>query len=441
MAKKKKKTTKKKKSPKGEVKSAATLSSTPGVGPPSAPPQKVKFPCRLCKEDHLLCDCPRIPRVLEVWSRDLAHPSLSSKAHDDVTLTTRNGKGKGKIQIPYRLCEGNHPLHLCLLMDKASVVLESLTAPSPQLPIGYQCLSATADRPPADKEIDSNSSLVQAPLPEPGCAQPVPDQPLVRKSDNSSSPPDHSVSEECNSHVLLISSDSPESRNDSPIPAAPENPASVPLEQGGNHMIPPPSSSIVSFDWSHLTTSPLPSHVPFWVTVHAYNMALPGTVLDDGASVSLMPATSWQALGSPPLVPIALNLTAFDGGTSQPLGILPNFPITLRGKIIYIDILVTQGALEFSLLLGRDYVYAMGALVSSLFRVVCFPQDGRIVTIDQLSFVRPRVPPAPLLSPPGFHPLVASAPPHINYVATYPVLVSSDAAVVHIVLGALGPDF
>ena len=190
-----------------------------------------------------------------------------------------------------------------------------------------------------------------------------------------------------------------------------------------------------------MTTFRLPSHVSFWVTVHAYDKAIPGTILDEGASVSLMPATTWQALGSPQLVPVASNLTAFDGGTSQPLGILPKFPITLGGKTVYIDVSVTQGSLDFSLLLGRDYVYAMGALVSSLFRVVCFPHDGRIVTIDQLSFVRPRVPPVQSSSPPGFHPPVASAPAQINYVATYPVPVSSDAAVVHSVLGALGPDF
>ena len=154
-----------------------------------------------------------------------------------------------------------------------------------------------------------------------------------------------------------------------------------------------------------------------------------------------MPATTWQALGSPPLVPAAPDLTAFDGGTSQPLGTLPKFPITLGGKTVYIDISVTQGASEFNLLLGRDYVYAMGALVSSLFRVVCFPHNGRIVTIDQLEFTRPQAHPAQSSFPPGFHPPVASAPSQINYVATDPMPGSSDATAVHSVPGALGPEF
>ena len=49
--------------------------------------------------------------------------------------------------------------------------------------------------------------------------------------------------------------------------------------------------------------------------------------------------------------------------------------------------MVVQGPLDFNLLLGRDYVYALKDVVSTLFRVMHFPRDGNIVTIDQLSFV------------------------------------------------------
>ena len=44
--------------------------------------------------------------------------------------------------------------------------------------------------------------------------------------------------------------------------------------------------------------------------------------------------------------------------------------------------MVVQGPLDFNLLLGRDYFYAMKAVVSTLFRVMNFPHDGKIVTID-----------------------------------------------------------
>ena len=51
--------------------------------------------------------------------------------------------------------------------------------------------------------------------------------------------------------------------------------------------------------------------------------------------------------------------------------------------------MVVQGPLDFNLLLGHDYFYAMKAVVSTLFRLMHFPHDGKIVTIDQLSFVKP----------------------------------------------------
>ena len=51
--------------------------------------------------------------------------------------------------------------------------------------------------------------------------------------------------------------------------------------------------------------------------------------------------------------------------------------------------MVVQGPLDFNLLLGRDYVYAMKVVVSTLFRVIHFPHDGNIMTIDQISFGTP----------------------------------------------------
>ena len=80
---------------------------------------------------------------------------------------------------------------------------------------------------------------------------------------------------------------------------------------------------------------------------------------------------------------------AFNRRPTRPLGILPQLPITLGGKTVCIDVMVIQGPLDFNLLLGRDYVYAMKAVVSTLFRVMYFPHHGNIVTINQLCFMTP----------------------------------------------------
>jgi hypothetical protein len=99
-------------------------------------------------------------------------------------------------------------------------------------------------------------------------------------------------------------------------------------------------------------------------------------LIDEGASVSILSSFAWQVLGFPQLVSVMQNLLAFNRRTSQPLGTLPQFPITLGGKTIFIDVMVVQDPLDFSLILGRDYVYAMKAIVSTLFHVISFPHDG-----------------------------------------------------------------
>ena len=75
-------------------------------------------------------------------------------------------------------------------------------------------------------------------------------------------------------------------------------------------------------------------------------MVMAGTIIDEGASVSILSSIAWKALGSPALLPEMRNLSGFDKGTSQPLGILPNVPITLKGKTVQMNVMVVQGPLD-----------------------------------------------------------------------------------------------
>jgi hypothetical protein len=89
--------------------------------------------------------------------------------------------------------------------------------------------------------------------------------------------------------------------------------------------------------------------------------------------------------------------------------------------MVYIDVMVVHDPFEFNLLLGRDYVYAMRALMSTLFRVMCFPHNGNIVTIDQLLFIDPHLMFNHVPSLNGPYMLVMSTPLQVNYVMTYPM--------------------
>jgi hypothetical protein len=139
---------------------------------------------------------------------------------------------------------------------------------------------------------------------------------------------------------------------------------------------PPPSNEAIRFDWGVLNGPRLPSHIPFQMTVQVCGRDVPQTLIDEGASISILSSFAWKSLGFPQLVSVTQNLLAFNRRTSQPLGTLPQFPVTLGGKTVFIDVMVVQDPLDFALLLWRDYVYAMKAIVSTLFRVIYFPHNG-----------------------------------------------------------------
>jgi hypothetical protein len=51
-----------------------------------------------------------------------------------------------------------------------------------------------------------------------------------------------------------------------------------------------------------------------------------------------------------------------------------------------VEVEVVDAPLDYKLLLGRCWTYAMQVVVATIFWVLLFPHKGRIVTIDQLSF-------------------------------------------------------
>jgi hypothetical protein len=86
------------------------------------------------------------------------------------------------------------------------------------------------------------------------------------------------------------------------------------------------------------------------------------------------------------LFPSPNLLTAFDGHSFRTHGIIPSFPVQLGGKTVCIEVEVVDAQLNYNLLLGRSWNYAMQAVVATIFRVLLFPHEDWIVTIDQLSF-------------------------------------------------------
>ena len=84
-------------------------------------------------------------------------------------------------------------------------------------------------------------------------------------------------------------------------------------------------------------------------------------------------------------------LKAFDGHLFSPHGILAAFRIELGGKTVTIEVEVVNASLDYNLLLGHSWFYPMQAIASIVYRLVCSPHQGKIISIDQLDYCTPNV--------------------------------------------------
>lgn len=53
--------------------------------------------------------------------------------------------------------------------------------------------------------------------------------------------------------------------------------------------------------------------------------------------------------------------------------------MNIKVEIVYANV-------DYNLLLGRNWIYEMDAIVSSLFCILCFPHEGIIVKVDQMDY-------------------------------------------------------
>jgi hypothetical protein len=149
--------------------------------------------------------------------------------------------------------------------------------------------------------------------------------------------------------------------------------------------IDPIDTNLIIFDLQdHIPR--LPPQLAFQIQVIVSYKKICRTVIDEGASTCVMSITCWKAISSPPLTESHNRLKAFNGSGFKPYGVLPSFPIMLEGKKVNIEVEVFDAPLDYNLLLGRSWIDSMRAVVSTLFRVVHFPHQGKVVTVDRLAF-------------------------------------------------------
>jgi hypothetical protein len=149
--------------------------------------------------------------------------------------------------------------------------------------------------------------------------------------------------------------------------------------------IDPTDTNLIIFDLEdHIPR--LPPQLAFQIQVVVENKNICRTVIDEGASTCVMSITCWKAIGSPALTESHNTLKAFNGTGFKPYGVLPSLSITLEGKSVNVEVEVFDAPLDYNLLLGRSWIDSMHAVVSTLFCVLRFPHQGKVITVDQLAF-------------------------------------------------------
>jgi hypothetical protein len=286
---------------------------------------KPKYPCRICKGSHFLKDLLGISKVVEAWSSHPHEPmsSISEQHDDDLPSTSQDtiGKKKSRVKFSCMLCGGSHQTHLFPRMDEDSKLLEDMTGSQPPILTSYRNLTLN---PPVidgminlvpssvgsiDKVVNLVTSLLELvdkvvdmipssvdptlslesetqvvdPFPSVDPILPLENETQVVDLIPSSIDPTLSLESKPDTvHIFLVDTDTTVLRG---IP-----PSSVE---------PPPSHEAILFYWGMLTRPRLPSHFPFNIIVQVCGRDVPQTLLDEGASVSILCYIAWQDLGYP----------------------------------------------------------------------------------------------------------------------------------------------
>ena len=94
----------------------------------------------------------------------------------------------------------------------------------------------------------------------------------------------------------------------------------------------PENSNIITFKLDDF--KPQLSHqLDFQISTKIVGNTIHRTILDEGASTSIMYLSCWRAIGSPEINYSPTTLKDFDGHGFQPYGLLPSIHIELGGQV------------------------------------------------------------------------------------------------------------
>jgi hypothetical protein len=330
----------------------------------------VRYPCNLCAEDHPTHHCPRLVEAQTFVTQQ--QPALLTNPFQHAkNLTQASTSIEGGSQGPS--LSSNNPTSVNVYMMKGdsfiSTRVHDYSKPSTSKK------GKEAELPSLPLQIEKNLGETMTHIPK-GVFNKDFHKPNARATQN------YSVVEDLSQTPYVMSALEV-------LQSCPSQRKSLLAALGSIKTCNPGTIMLDTIDLK----PHLPYHVSFQIVVahptKTFTKNIFRMVVDEGASTCVMSLSCWKAIGHPILSTSPTLLTTFDGHSFRPHGIIPSFPMQLGGKTVYVEVEVVNASLECNILLGRSWTYAMQAVVATIFWVLLFPHEDRIMTIDQLSFSKP----------------------------------------------------
>jgi hypothetical protein len=333
--------------------------------------RKPRYPCLICGDDHYTKDCPRRvevnkflqgtpkPSTPAVLSQPFTSQQQASLVIHDQPSTSTNSY--------VLMCTGDSKKDNVALTTRAKDYTPSKEKVD-DLPLDLVQLSPS--NPPTNSPLHlKRPSLDTVLRPPKGVVKNLAFNPHARAAQNYNIVEDLAQAPSAMSSLEVLQSCVAQGR-------------ALLKAIGG---IDPTDTNLIVFDLEdHIPR--LPPQLAFQIQVVVADKSICRTVIDEGASMCVMSFSCWKAICSPPLSESKNTLRAFNGSGFKPYSILLSLPVTLEGKTVQVEVEVFDAPLDYNLLLGRSWVDSMRVVVSTLFRVLRFPHQGKVVTVDQLAF-------------------------------------------------------
>jgi hypothetical protein len=310
--------------------------------------RKVRYPCKLCAEDHPTHLCPRLAEAQKFVTQQ-QQAMLSNPFQHGKNLTQASTSAKGGSQESCPPPNSSSAANVYMVRGDVLIMTRAHNYSKPSA----SEKGKEAEIPSFPLQIEKTLGEMMTCIPK-GAFKKASHNPNARATQNYSVVEDLSQTP-CAMSALEVLQSFPAQRK------------ALLTALGSTETCNP---STIMLDTTDLKPR-LPYHVAFQIVVShptkTFTRNIFHTVVDEGASTCVMPLACWKSIGQPELSPSPTLLTAFDGRSFQPHRIIPSFPVQFGGKTVFVEVEVVDDPLDYNLLLGHSWNYAMQVVVATVF--------------------------------------------------------------------------